>query len=201
MDKTAARKTGLKARRNMTPEQRAEADALLCSGAFQFLAPYHTVGIYVSARDEADTRQLIQKLLDSGKCVCIPRVCGKTLTFHRITTLEGLVKSSFGIDEPEDKDRMAVADIEVMIVPLSAFDKAGHRTGYGRGFYDSVLNDSALKIGYAYPCQEVDSIDTDPWDVDLDGIMTICERMGEKSATIVTTGRLSSVGRAHPSQG
>ena len=58
-----------------------------------------------------------------------------------------------------------------MFVPLSSFDPDHNRTGYGAGYYDSVLGKCPLKIGLAYREQMVEKIDTDPWDVLLDDVI------------------------------
>lgn len=65
-----------------------------------------------------------------------------------------------------------------MLIPLSAFDKTGHRIGYGAGYYDRAitrLHEKGLNprlIGIAFDCQEVPSVPAEPHDVRLDAILT-----------------------------
>ena len=83
----------------------------------------------------------------------------------------------------------AIADVEagkagflttlyILLVPLSAFDRAGHRIGYGAGHYDRAIDRLKAKghrpklIGIAFDCQEVASVPAEPHDVALDAILT-----------------------------
>lgn len=65
-------------------------------------------------------------------------------------------------------------EINVVIVPMIAFDSAGHRLGYGAGYYDRFLsrNPHMKKIGVAFSCQEVDSIPADKNDICMDFVVT-----------------------------
>jgi 5-formyltetrahydrofolate cyclo-ligase len=71
----------------------------------------------------------------------------------------------------------------VILLPLLAFDRAGHRLGTGGGWYDTslaYLRDATrpatpLLVGVGYAFQEVDAVPPEPWDVDLDYIATDAE--------------------------
>jgi 5-formyltetrahydrofolate cyclo-ligase len=71
-----------------------------------------------------------------------------------------------------------VLDPTLMLVPLAAFDRRGHRIGYGAGHYDRAiarLHAKGLKpalIGIAFDCQEVGTVPNEPHDVRLDAILT-----------------------------
>ncbi len=66
----------------------------------------------------------------------------------------------------------------MMIMPLVAFDDAGNRLGQGAGYYDNYLkkakteNSTLLLIGVGYKFQKVDTLPTDSWDIQLDGVIT-----------------------------
>ena len=77
----------------------------------------------------------------------------------------------FGLLEPKCMDVIPVQEINMMIVPLSSYDSKNHRTGYGKGYYDSVLLNCRNRIGVAFQEQEVDFIDVEPHDVTLDEII------------------------------
>ena len=129
------------------------------------------VGCYVSMKDEADTYPIIRYCFDHGIPVAVPKVVDNTLQFHRICSFDQLKEGTFGVSEPIVSCPVAVYDITLMFVPLSSYDDACHRTGYGKGYYDSVLNECGRKIGLAYSEQKMESIETDPWDVILDEII------------------------------
>jgi 5-formyltetrahydrofolate cyclo-ligase len=112
-------------------------------------------------------------LVELGCHIAYPRVAGKgaALEFHRVPDGEVLAPGIFGIHEPLESWPRAVPD--VLLVPLLAFDAAGHRLGYGGGFYDrtlALLNVPA--IGIAYAGQEISSIPVGPHDRTLDMVLT-----------------------------
>jgi 5-formyltetrahydrofolate cyclo-ligase len=87
-----------------------------------------------------------------------------------------LVSTGFGTVGPGAD--AAVLDPDIMLVPLSAFDRTGHRIGYGAGYYDRAIERLWQKgldpqlIGIAFDCQEVPSVPAEPHDVRLDAILT-----------------------------
>lgn len=88
----------------------------------------------------------------------------------------------YGIPEPvhERSRRVAVDMIDVLLIPLLGFDRAGNRLGFGGGYYDRALEflrdreqaASTLLVGVGYSFQEVEHIAAEPWDVKLDVIAT-----------------------------
>ena len=94
-----------------------------------------------------------------------------TLQFYKIKSNDDLVPAPFGLLEPNVTEMIPVQKIDMMIVPLSSYDSKNHRTGYGKGYYDSVLCNCINKIGIAFQEQEVDQIDVEPHDVTLDEII------------------------------
>ena len=137
------------------------------------LAPGSIVGGYHAIPEEADPALLLARLVETGCTVAFPRVIGKDqpLEFHHVPDGEVLAPGSFGIPEPLESWPRAVPD--VLLVPLLAFDAAGHRLGYGGGFYDrtlALLNVPA--IGIAYAGQEISSIPHQAHDRTLDMVIT-----------------------------
>ncbi len=91
----------------------------------------------------------------------------------------------FGIPEPEvpTEALQTAGDMDVILLPLLAFDRKGHRLGTGGGWYDSSLaflgNEPRparpLLVGIGYGFQEVEAVSIEPWDVDLDYVATDAE--------------------------
>lgn len=98
------------------------------------------------------------------------------------TRLQG---NRFGIPEPEvpTEALQTAGDMDVILLPLLAFDRKGHRLGTGGGWYDSSLaflgNEPRparpLLVGIGYGFQEVEAVSIEPWDVDLDYVATDAE--------------------------
>ncbi|MCR5795306.1 MAG: 5-formyltetrahydrofolate cyclo-ligase [Solobacterium sp.] len=173
MDKKTARRQGLQARSLILEAERKRRSSLLVQKAAELLSEYDIIGCYVSMKDEADTHGLLNACLKAGKTVCVPKVQGDTLVFMEITSLDELEPGSFGVMEPVDGRIIDPEDIGLMFIPLSAYDAVNHRTGYGRGYYDSILNERQYKLGVAFKEQKVDLIEADPWDVMLDGVIEL----------------------------
>ena len=172
MDKKQAREYGLRRRAALSPQIREEKNRILYEKALALCQPYSVIGCYVSMKTEADTVRLIRTLLEQKKTVCVPKVTGRTLVFHRIASVDDLAEGTFGVREPVREDPVALSEIGMMLVPLSAYDSEGNRTGYGRGYYDSVLAECPRTAGIAYREQMVEKISSDPWDIPLDTVIS-----------------------------
>jgi 5-formyltetrahydrofolate cyclo-ligase len=137
-----------------------------------------TVHIYVSSvNNEADTLGIIYHLFDLGKRVVVPRcIPEQHLIQHiQIESLNELKRSHYGIMEPEYSPgrEIRLEEIDLVIVPLLAFDRRGGRLGFGGGYYDRFLNGcSCPKAGLAYSFQEMDHIPLEQNDCALNIIIT-----------------------------
>ncbi len=171
LDKKEARKRGLYRRSLIPEEERIRRSGMIFEKIRPLLDQYQVIGCYVSMRDEADTKQILQYCFDKGKTAAVPETTDSTLRFHVIHSFDDLTPGKFGVMEPVDCPVIPADRIELMIVPLSSFDAYNHRTGYGRGYYDSVLLPEHLKAGIAFSEQFVDHINADPWDIPLDLIV------------------------------
>jgi 5-formyltetrahydrofolate cyclo-ligase len=92
-----------------------------------------------------------------------------------LTDSTTIKKNSYNIPEPVDGIAIASSTIEVVFIPLLAFDIKGHRIGYGKGFYDRFLaqcKPETLKIGLTFFEAEVESFETSEDDVRLDYCVT-----------------------------
>lgn len=125
---------------------------------------------YYSYNNEVDTRILIRLLRDGGNKVYLPRVNGEILEVVEY-------KEDIVTDKLYEPDGQAVfPDLDVVIVPIVAYDKNKYRLGYGKGYYDRFLSTiDALKIGIAYKVQEVEDVFHETHDIKLDFIVNECE--------------------------
>src|SRR5262249_6970839 len=109
--------------------------------------------------------------------LCVPAILDKlTIVFRELVPGAPLVATGFGTAGPGPD--AAVLDPGLMLVPLSAFDKRGHRIGYGAGYYDRAIDRLRQKgshprlIGIAFDCQEVAHVPDEPHDICLDAMLT-----------------------------
>lgn len=139
-----------------------------------------TVGLYVASDGEPDLEPLRQRLLAARKRVALPvvRRDGR-MEFFRVKRQTPLVTGRFGIAEPAPGTAyVAPMGIDVLLMPLVAFDDAGNRLGRGAGFYDRFLGrlPPALRprlIGVAHEVQHsAQPLPADDWDVPLHGVLT-----------------------------
>lgn len=130
-----------------------------------------TVALYWPMRDEIDPRPLGGALAARGARLVLPVVRGAAMRFHPFDA-EALVPGPFGTSEPAGGGPETVPDL--LLVPLLAFDRAGHRLGYGKGCYDRWLaaHPAAHAVGVAFAAQEVDALPVEPHDVPLAAILT-----------------------------
>lgn len=172
MDKRQLRSAVKAAKRDLTQEQRAQAVARVFEQVEQLpqFADARNVLIYYSLPDELSTVEAIDRW--SGfKNLFLPRVNGDELDILPYDPAK-LFHGAYNIVEPTGDTLVDVADIDLIIVPGVAFDRASNRLGRGKGFYDRLLrNAKAVKVGVAYQCQIVESIPTDEYDIPMDIIV------------------------------
>ncbi|MBW1635585.1 MAG: 5-formyltetrahydrofolate cyclo-ligase [Deltaproteobacteria bacterium] len=136
---------------------------------------------YVSFRSEVATLELINSLLNKGKIVTVPitRIKEKRLDAIRITNPESdLVPGYCDIPEPNEElclqQKANPADIDVILLPGSVFDKRGGRFGYGGGYYDRFVSSipGAVRVGLAFDLQIIEKAPLQPHDEILDFVIT-----------------------------
>ncbi len=141
------------------------------------------IAFYISSRGEPDLADLLTQTERAGKSCFLPVIRpGRRLAFVRWRTGEPLHSNRFGIPEPRFSSR-AVArtwSIDLVLVPLVAFDAEGRRLGMGGGFYDRTLacrrqgagTPGPRLCGVAWQWQEVQRLPERAWDVPLDAVVT-----------------------------
>jgi 5-formyltetrahydrofolate cyclo-ligase len=132
---------------------------------------------YWPIRSELDPRPMLDIARACGHTVALPVLLDSdTLRFRLWADGNELVRAGFGTIGPGADAPEVVPDI--MLLPLAAFDRSGHRIGYGKGHYDRALARLAtlghlpLLIGLAFAVQEVDKVAFEPHDIPLDFIVT-----------------------------
>ncbi len=177
--KTEMRRKALAARGAISAEARIEAALAIADAADALvLARGAMVSGFWPIRDEIDPRPLMSALRERGHGLCLPVVAEPHLLFRELLRGAELVDAGFGTIAPGADAAQVLPD--VMLVPLAAFDRSGHRIGYGQGHYDRAISaigaDRKLYlIGVAFSVQEVDRVPFEAHDHPLDMVVTETE--------------------------
>lgn len=141
------------------------------------------IALYLSNDGELDTGPLIKSLWQQGKSVYLPILHPHKpgyLVFQQYRSDTPMISNKFGIFEPvlDATQLKALPEIEMIGLPLVAFDKQGNRMGMGGGFYDRTLANAVfcqpapLLVGLAHQCQQVEQVPIESWDVPLNLVVT-----------------------------
>ena len=176
--KAELRAAALARRDALSDKQRARsALALAKRGLPLEIARGMVVSGYAPIRNEIDPTPLMLKLAAQGARLALPVVNarGKSLTFRAWSANDRLMLGPLGIPEPSPAAAELVPD--VMLVPLAAFDRLGHRIGYGAGHYDYTFahlrkSKAVTGIGVAFAVQEIEAVPALSHDVALDFVLT-----------------------------
>ncbi len=175
--KAALREQAKEARSLLSPQEIATHSAVIERRLLDHLNGFTTIMVYVSKTPEAETKDLIIDLNRRGVRVVVPIIEKETCSL-RLSYLPDpsvLVPSTFNVPEPIGHELPArPEDVEVVIIPMLAFDAEGNRLGYGAGYYDRFLcrYPHPQKIGIAFSCQQAKNIPADENDVKMDYIVT-----------------------------
>jgi len=172
MDKNDIRRQ-VRARKKMLDAAEAAAAATRVFGRVASMAAFimaERVLLYHSLPDELSTHEFLRQWA-GRKRLFLPRVNGpdlEILPYERTRTHLG----AFHIEEPDGNDIADVNDIDLIIVPAVAYNRAGGRIGRGRGYYDRLLSRChANTIGVCYDFQLFDDFDTDEHDIPVDFVV------------------------------
>jgi 5-formyltetrahydrofolate cyclo-ligase len=175
--KTILRKQMRQHRRTLTVEQRQIESAKIMS-LLETQTCFQKARIilgYASLYDEVETMSLIKKWCHE-KTFLLPVVSGDDLKLVRYEGEQSLIKSKWGILEPQGEVFTDYTQIDLALIPGLAFDLQGGRMGYGKGFYDRLLSKSSfnqvLTCGLAFSCQLVPHVQMEQWDVPLKSLLT-----------------------------
>jgi len=182
MLKTEARKHFMSMRSTLSVQERMKLDDLLLIKLQSAPIPFITFLLSywpLEENGEPNTHLFTDyfEFLNPELVVCYPKSDFSKLEMLAIQTNDDTRyrKNQYNIYEPQEGEIVTAADIDIVFVPLLAFDKRGFRVGYGKGFYDRYLpncRNDCMKIGFSYfePADAID--DTNEFDLPLDLCVT-----------------------------
>lgn len=148
----------------------------------RFLSSFSFIGnqlihIYIPIEkfNEINTTLLIDELQERKHRIIVPKISGNELQNIEINPDTEWQKNDWGVNEPSSGIQVLPQAIDMVIVPLLAYDKSGFRVGYGKGFYDRFLKQcrqDCLKVGLSYfpPEEKIEHLDE--WDLAMDYCVT-----------------------------
>jgi len=181
-DEKAGLRAAATARRQLIPEQSRIAMSRAVAGyiaGMPEIVKARMIHLYLSipGQPEVSTSALVDALASMKKKLSVPVIREGELVSAAFQKGEAVLPARFGQPEPVTFSPVDESQLDVVLMPLLAFDSRGHRIGYGKGFYDRFLHRLSqkgirpLRIGVAFLIQMVDEVPVDILDEHLDGVV------------------------------
>ena len=132
-----------------------------------------TIYGYLPYNQEVRTVPMLRQALEEGKRVAVPKVYGDDMKFIYLDDLSQVAKGYAGIPEPVADGPVAQDETALVLMPGLAFDPAGHRIGYGGGFYDKFLarEPHHPTVALCYDFQVIEHLETEEFDIPVDQVI------------------------------
>lgn len=175
MNKSELRKYVREKKRAMTAEQISYKSQQLAEQFYQTEAYCNakTIYGYLPYNQEVRTVPMLQRALEDGKQVAVPKVFGDEMRFIYLTDLSAVAPGYAGIPEPVADGPVAEDPHALVLMPGLAFDRQGHRIGYGGGFYDQFLakEPEHPTLALCYDFQLFETLQTEEHDIPVDVVL------------------------------
>lgn len=176
--KARLRAAALARRDALPPSERAAAAETIAARVIPLAFKRgQIVSGFMPMQSEINPLPLLRKFAAAGAKLALPAIAGrgKPLIMRAYTFGDELARGQWGIREPKPQAR--AVDPDILIVPLACFDRAGHRIGFGAGYYDMTINALRAKkaitaIGVAFATQEIPQVPATERDARLDLVLT-----------------------------
>ena len=175
MNKTELRKSIRTRKRAMTEaeiREKSEALGRLFLQSEEYRNARSIYG-YLPYNQEVRTVAMLEQALRDGKRVAVPKCYGDEMRFIWMEDLSLVEKGYAGIPEPIADGPIADDETALVLMPGMAFDREGHRIGYGGGFYDKFLarEENHPKVALCYDFQMVPHLETEEYDIPVDKVI------------------------------
>jgi 5-formyltetrahydrofolate cyclo-ligase len=176
--KAALRREAIARRDALPAKARQTAAEVIAARAFPLaVGPGVIVSGFMPLGNEINPLPLMRRLAGEGARLALPAVAGRgnPLIMRAWAFGEPLSAGVWGIREPMPE--AAEAEPDILLVPLLAFDRSGHRIGFGGGYYDRTIaqlrpRKAVVAVGIGFAAQEVPTVPTTPRDALLDLVLT-----------------------------
>jgi 5-formyltetrahydrofolate cyclo-ligase len=165
------------ARDAIADDERAEASRAISTRvlALPEVERASTVMAFHSFGSEVATVPIVDGLVGRGVRVALPRIEGAEIVAVPYRPGDAMSSAAFGMQEPARGEPLDPAEIDVVVAPGLAFDRACRRVGYGGGFYDRFfarMRPDAAKVAVGFSAQVVDEVPHGVADVPVDAVVT-----------------------------
>ncbi|WP_028109196.1 5-formyltetrahydrofolate cyclo-ligase [Ferrimonas futtsuensis] len=181
-DRQALRQHLRQQRRALSPQQQRQASQALAQRLIDQpeMDQAGTIALYLANDGEPNLMPLIRLLWQQHKPLALPVMHPndpERIQFQRFAPDSAMVNNRYGIAEPAwaESDTLPREQIDLMLMPLVGFDEQGNRLGMGAGYYDRYLagkGSRPLLVGCAHECQRLEGLESAPWDIPLDAVVT-----------------------------
>lgn len=166
-------------RKNITPQALTHFSLTVANNLLKlpiWEGSYYHIYLPISSKNEIDTSFILSILQGKDKNIVLPKMAEKRALKHiLLTDNTKLASNSWGVPEPIEGIEIPANKIDIVFVPLLAFDLNGNRVGYGKGFYDTFLKqcrNEIIKVGLSAFHAENTISDINKEDVPLDYCVT-----------------------------
>lgn len=167
-------------RRDLSLDERDNLSVLIANNILSvdiWEKSYFHIYLPIISQNEVNTESVLHLLRGKNKQIVVSKsdFASRQMTHFILDDDTVLRKNEYGIPEPENGQQIVPIVIDVVFVPLLAFDLQGHRIGYGKGFYDKFLSScrpDVIKIGLTFFDPEDTFSDVHPGDVKIDFCVT-----------------------------
>ena len=175
MDKKVLRAEIREKKRAMSNQEIESLSSVLADKFFEtdHYKKASTIYGYLPYNQEVRTVPILQRALEDGKTVAVPKVIDDQMIFVVMTDLSKVEKGYAGIPEPICNEPVANDPYALVLMPGLAFDPAGHRIGYGGGFYDRFLEKEPHHptVALCYSFQVFPKLETQEHDIPVDLVL------------------------------
>ena len=175
MDKKELRRQIRDQKRAMTEEEIVAAGERLGELflACQQYKDAKTIYGYLPYNQEVRTIPMLEQAIRDGKRVAVPKCYGDQMRFIYMDDLNRVEKGYANIPEPIDDEPVADDPTALVLMPGMAFDRDGHRCGYGGGFYDKFLASEPghPTLALCYDFQVLPHLETEEFDIPVDCVL------------------------------
>ena len=175
MDKKALRAAIRQQKRAMTEEEIVTKSQKLCELLMEtdLYKNAKTFYGYLPYNQEVRTTPMLEQALREGKRIAVPKCYGAEMKFIYLDDLTKVEKGYANIPEPIEDGPIADDPTALVLMPGMAFDREGHRIGYGGGFYDKFLaqEPNHPTVALCYDFQMLPHLETEEYDIPVDLVL------------------------------